>query len=309
MNHVFVGFGLTLIFGVVVAVITLVIDGDAHFTLFLEAYFGTFNGVLAGSLIISTALLVCKTQSTIPKLIDEIFDKKELKKTDYYEHRRRFFAMGRSLSFSGTFAVVGFWIFTLAKFPLTGFAEYAMITLTCVQYALGVYVGRKLFYIAQILSAIEDLKIGYDVFKENKLSLIPTYVNSVSTLTVIFVFAHVAVYYNAPFEYASILGNSPQTMLLLPAVIARPVVALFNFYPRTVLWVLYKKAIEVRRDEIIANFSKLDISEYERLRYLIEYDRLSREEIQNRVRATLSDLPIAITIIIAIVIAIIRLIS
>lgn len=36
----------------------------------------------------------------------------------------------------------------------------------------------------------------------------------------------------------------------------------------------------------------------ERLSYLIEYDKVSKDELKYRMRVTLSDLPIAITIIV-----------
>lgn len=301
MNHVLVGFLATAVFGAVTGFFSLVVDGEAVFSDYMRAYFVDFNGVLSGSLILSTSILVFKTQEMIPELIESTFEKHALDQTEYNENRRRFFAAGRSASFATTFAVTAFGIFYLAEFPLDGLSQYIMIGFACAQYALGVYVGRKLFYIAQMLNSIENLEIGEETYSGDKLGIIPVYVNSVSTLTVVFVFAHVNIYYGAPFEYSSIFGDSIQTMLLLPAIIATPVVAIFNFYPRSVLRILYARAIEEKRRSIMENLLDSHVSEFERMIYLIEYDRISGEELQNRVRASLSDLPIGITIVIMVV--------
>jgi hypothetical protein len=151
-----------------------------------------------------------------------------------------------------------------------------------------------------MLHAIEGLDPPIDVFTDDKLGPISTYVNSLSTLTVVFVFAHVYTYYSAPFVYGSPLGESVRSALLLPAVLAVPVVAIFNFYPRTVLRTLYSKSIRAKTDEIQKAIQDKDLTEFERMSYLIEYDKMSNDELKHRLRVTLSDLPIAITIILMI---------
>lgn len=296
MNHVFYGFGLSVIFGVTTAGVLWFANSPAAANAYAKAFFSSFNCAIAGGLVFSAAFLIYKSQKWIPNLIDRIFDEKLLAQTEYGEHRRRFLSASRSASFATIFVAIGFFIFTFAKFPFDGMAETFLIAFCCIEYGLGVYIGRKLFYIAQMLHAIEDVRVEEDIFKEDKLGIISTYVNTISTITAIFVFVVVMSHYYGPFQYNSILGENIRLALLLPAVIAISVVALFNFYPRTVLKTLYSKSINRQIDRIKEQLKNEKLSEFERLTYLIEYDKMSRDELKYRLRVTLSDLPIAITI-------------
>lgn len=301
MNHVFIGVAAAVSYGAIAGLVVWRTDGSQVLSEFLRLFFQAYNGAIVGGLIFSTSILIYRSQRWIPDLIEETFSEDELSKTEYPEQKKRFLSAARSAGFATTFVVVSFALFTFAKFPIAGIANYALMAFGCVLYALGVYIGRKLFYIAQMLHAIEKIDVKRDIFTADKLGMIATYVNSISTLTVIFVFAHVYTYYHAPFLYSSVLGGSLRTAMLLPAVLAIPVVALFNFYPRAVLSVLYGRSIRWKTNDIKASFSNANLTDFERLSYLIEYDKMSRDELRYRLRATLSDLPIAITIVLMIV--------
>lgn len=301
MNHIFYGFGLSVIFGITTASTLWFAGGPVVANAYAKAFFSSFNCAIAGGLVFSAALLIYKSQNWIPDLIDRIFDEELLAQTEYGEHRQRFFSASRSASFATIFVAIGFFIFTFAKFPFEGMAEAFLVAYCCIEYGLGVYIGRKLFYIAQMLYAIENVPVEEDIFKEDKLGMISTYVNTISTITSIFVFVVVMSHYYGPFQYSSILGENVRLALLLPAVMAIPVVALFNFYPRTVLKTLYSQSINHQIDRIKEQLKNEKLSEFERLTYLIEYDKMSRDELKYRLRVTLSDLPIAITIIFMIV--------
>lgn len=299
MNHIFVGFFLAALYGAASSALVWYFRDFETFSKFQETYFKSFNCAISGGLIISAAILVYKTQKSIPDLIRATFKIELLEKTEYEINERKYFALHRSLSFSTTFAAVSFLIFYLAKFPFEGLPEYLLIATGSTHYALAVYVGRKLFYIAQMLHSIEAIDVKDHIFTDDKLSLINTYVNSISTITLIFVFAHVYSFYHGPFVYDSILGETVRMALLLLAVMATPVLVLFNFYPRTVIKSLYMKSINHRINTIQQQLSrKKSISEIERLSYLIEYDKATKDELKYRMRVTLSDLPIAITIVI-----------
>lgn len=317
MNHVFYGFGYSIAYGLLTALVVWIADCHQRLSIislssesfcrsvktieYVESFFKDFNGALSGGLIFSTAILVFKTQKEIPDLIDKIFTHNELKQTEYFEQRRRYLSARRSTEFSSIFIVIGFILFYFAKFPFEGMPLYFLIAFSCIQYALGVYIGRKLFYIAQMLKAIESINIDKDIFTGDKLGFISNYVNSLSTLTIIFVFVHVSTYYNAPFEYVEGLEGSLRIALLLPALLAIPVVAIFNFYPRTVLRTLYEKSIEYKTNEIRRRLINKDSEELERLSYLVEYDKMSKSELNYRARVTLRDIPVVITIILTVV--------
>jgi len=76
-----------------------------------------------------------------------------------------------------------------------------------------------------MLHSILEIRITRNIFKEDELSHIMNYVNVLSTLTIVFVYVHVKSYFEAPFEYSTPLGIAPKTALLLPAVIATPVLS------------------------------------------------------------------------------------
>ena len=298
MNHFFYGIALSLFYGIISSAFIWTTEPAEVFQQYHYAFFISFNCVFSGAgLIIAASILVHRTQSYIPNLIEENFDKEILATTDYSFHKERFFASSRSISFSSSFVIIGLGIFYYAKFPFPGTAEYLLIAFGCIQYGLGVYVGRKLFYIAQMLHSMEDIRVSDDIFSDDRIGGIVTYVNAISTLTIIFVFVHVISYYNAPFEYTSILGESIKIALLLPAVIATPVLLLFNFYPRTVLQKLYLRSIKKKTKQLKFKLRDKSITEFERLSYAIEYDKICKDELKYRLRLSLSDLPIAITIL------------
>ncbi len=298
MNHLFYGIALGLLYGIISSFIIWSTEPASVFQKFHHAFFISFNCVFSGGLIIAAALLIHRTQSYIPDLIEDNFDGETLTSTTYDFHKERYFSPSRSISFSSSFVIIGFGIYYHAQFPFSGNAEYLLIAYGCLQYGLGVYVGRKLFYIAQMLQAIENIRVDEDIFSDDKIGGIATYVNAVTTLTSIFVFVHVVSYFNAPFEYTSLIGESIKIALLLPAVIATPVLLLFNFYPRTVLQKLYMRSINKKTDMLKFKLRDNNISEFERISYAIEYDKICKDELKYRLRLSLSDLPIlAITIL------------
>jgi len=300
MNSAFLGFVLTALYGVVTSLVVWVLT-PADFQRYHEAFFITFNCAVAGGLVATTAILVLRTQDYIPEIVERAFTNRELERTDYYQNKSRFSSIVRSLTFSSSFAIGAVAIFYLARFPFRGPAEYFMIAFGCAQYAMGVYVGRKLFYIAQMLRAIDEVTVRKDLFQGDRLAGITTYVNSASTLTLIMVFVGVRSYYYAPFEYDSLFGNSIKAFMLLPAVVAIPVLALFNYFPRSVVKRLYEQSIDFSRKRLKRQFRNDNLSEFEKLTYLVEYGKMSEDELRYRLRMTLTDLPMAATLAIAVI--------
>jgi len=301
MKHVLWGFGLALAYGIATSGLVWITDQPDLFKRYAEAYFVSFNCLISGGLILGTALFVFLTQESVPLFIESAFDKTSLDETTYYQQKQKYLSLRRSMTFSTDFIVVGFLIFYFCKFPFRGPPEYYMIAFACLEYALGVYVGRKLFYIAQMLNSILDIKLTRNIFRDDDLGYVIGYVNILSTLTIIFVYVHVTSYYAAPFEFSSVVSPSFKIALLLPAVIASPVLIIFNFYPRMVLRRLYSRSIADEVGDLTRKLRSKNLTEYERLSYVIEYDKLCKDELRNRLRITLSDLPIGITIITMIV--------
>jgi len=300
MNQMFLGFGAALAFGITSGGALWWLEPADIFLRYTDAFFVSFNCLISGGLIIGTAMIVFWSQDDVPSFIERTFDSRSLHGTSYYEQKIKYLSLRRSLIFSTDFIIVGFVIFYFCKFPFNGYPEYILISFGCLEYALGVYVGRKLFYIVQMLNAVQDIKVTGSVFKDDELGYVNNYVNVLSTLTIIFVYVHVTSYYNAPFEFSSAFGRSFHIALLLPAVIATPVLLLFNFYPRTVLRALYSRSINEEVTLLTDRLKRQAMTDFERWSCVLEYDKLWKEELRNRLRITMSDLPIGITIIIMI---------
>ena len=172
-----------------------------------------------------------------------------------------------------------------------------MILPSCAQYGAGVYVGRKLFYAARIIACLESARLKEDVLNDETLNKTMNFVNITSTSTLIFTYFHVTSFYNAPFQYDTMMGLAPKIFLLLPAVIAAPVLVIFNFFPRTILRTVYQRAIQQRVAELRAELKRGDVSTFERLTHIVDFQRLSNEELRHRLKVSLADLPIFGTII------------
>ena len=181
-----------------------------------------------------------------------------------------------------------------------------MIVAACAQWALGVYVGRKLCYAGMMLHSLTSVTVHRNLFKRRELDEINTYVHIASTLTIIFVYVHIRAYFQGPFLYHSALGESIKLFLVLPAVIATPVLLIFNFYPRVVLRKLYGESIDLEVGELQTALQDEATSPFSKRSYLIAFDKMCRDELRYSMQLTLSDLPIGITILIMILEPLIR---
>jgi hypothetical protein len=176
----------------------------------------------------------------------------------------------------------------------------AMIIASCSQYALGVYVGRKLCYAGMMLHSLLGININRNLFKNRELDEIDSYVHIVSTLTIVFAYVHERGYYAGPFSYHSVVGESIKLLLILPAIIATPVLLIFNFYPRIVLRKLYSDSINVEIARLQDRLQNEASKPLEVRSYLIAFDKMCRDELRYSLQLTLSDLPIGVTLLIMI---------
>lgn len=302
MHTVFLGLLISLAYGLLSSYIIYLLEGESRFQAFLVAYTMSFKTIISLGLIIGTFLIVFKSQDLIPNTIEKVFkDQVDLSRTTEYLHYKwRFVSLARSLTFSAFFTLAGFIIFSYCQFPLQGLGEVLMIIPSCAQYALGVYIGRKLCYAGMMLHSLLDVDVKRNLFRNRELDDINSYVHIVSTLTVIFVYVHVLGYYEGPFLYQRDPGESVKLCLVLPAIIATPVLLIFNFYPRIVLRRLYDRSIDVEVKKLQEAIKSEELSFFEKRSYLLEFDRMSREELRYSLQLTLSDLPIAITILVMI---------
>jgi hypothetical protein len=298
MNFLFLGLGVSLVYGLLGSALLWYLGGQSEAQPFFIAYTSSFKTIVSLGLSLGTALIVYLCQNVIPGTIEKAFTQAQLAQTDYSYYKKRFGSQRLSIEFSAEFIVVGFIIFSYCHFPLSRRGEVLMIIAACTQYALGVYIGRKLGYAGMMLHSLLDAPVTRNLFKKRELDAINSYVHVASTLTVIFTYIHVMGYFQGPFLYDSVLGQSIKPFLLIPAIIATPVLLIFNFYPRAVLRKVYSQSIDVEISRLKKAFRSESLSAFEKRTYLIEVYKMSREELRYSLQLTISDLPIGITILI-----------
>lgn len=293
----FGGLVMSVVYGCLCTTIIWYAEGPSQSMKFFAAYTSDFKTVISLGLILGTALVVKHLQNDIPRMIEEIFTKKELEETDYEINRKSFMSVRKTLEFGAQVTVVAFVIFRYCQFPLPGTGWYLMMGAVCAEYLFASFVGRKLRYAAMMLHSLADIKPTRNLFRDRELDNINWYVNVASTLTIIFVYVHVMCYYDGPFAYNTVAGQSVRIFLILPAIMATPVLLIFNFYPREVLRKLYSKSIDLEIDKLKRNMTNEKLNAYEKRSYLIEFNRMCRDELRYSLQLALTDLPIGITIL------------
>lgn len=193
--------------------------------------------------------MIRSSQDLIPDTINKVFTSEELP-DEYRENRRRYFSLRRTIVFASELIILGFMIFHFCHLPLSGLGEALMLLAGCLQWGLVSYVGRKIRYAGMMLHSLLDVKVTRNLFENRELDVINTYVQMVSILTIIGVYLGVRSYYGAPFAYDTFLGRSAQVFLTMPAVIATPVLLIFNFFPREVLRKIYDQSIDIKLEEL-----------------------------------------------------------
>jgi len=294
----FIGLAISVTFGLLSTALIFYFSDKSEAQLFFAAYMSSFKTVISLGLLLGTALIILITQNDIPKAVEEAFTDKQLSETDYFYYKKRFASLRISITFMSEFVVIGFIIFYYCSFPLSGLAEDLMIIAACAQYALGVYIGRKLIYLGMMVHALTTTKVTRNLFQERELDEINSYVHVASTLTIIAVYIHVVSYYGGPFSYDSMFGQNVKIFIILPAVIATPVLLIFNFYPRSVLRKLYSQSIDIAIKNLQKKMESETLSDYEKRAYLIEFNKMARDELRYSLQLSLTDLPIGITILI-----------
>lgn len=296
MYTLFRGFGISLLYWLVGGGVLYLSDGPQEAWKFMVAFIGSFNTLVTLGLILGTALIVFRSQDIIPNIVENAFTYEEREATRYRYHKKRFRSIKLTALFSAQFVLAAYGVFHLCRFPLRGRAETLMLIAVCAEWGLGVYVGRKLAYSGMMLHSLLEAPISKNLFRDRELDGINAYVNITSTLTVIFVYIHVRSYYTGPLKCDSPLGESAKIFLFLPALIAIPVLLIFNFYPRAVLRKVYSKSIDLELEALQATLQSEQLSAYEKRSCLLAFDKMYRDELRHNLQLTLNDLPIVITI-------------
>lgn len=293
----FIGLAASFGYGLISTIVLYLLDGPVPAKEFAILYIGPFNTLVSFGIIFGTALIVGGSQTLIPNAIEAAFTEEELSETDYYENKRKYYSIKRTIAFASELIIFCYIIFSFCHFPLTGLAEGLMMTAVCAQWAVASYVGRKLRYAGMMLHSLISIRVRRNLFKEGALDIINTIVHIGSTMAVVFIYVHVRSYYNGPFLYDSFLGESVRVFLLSPAVFGAPVLLMFNFFPREAIRKIYDKSIDVEVKNLESLLKAERLGPFEKKIKLLELSKMHREELRYSLQLSLSDLPIGITIL------------
>jgi hypothetical protein len=220
-------------YGLLGTILVWCLKGKVDAQLFFVAYNMSFKTVLSLGIILGTALSVFYGQHVIPTAIEKAFNKHL---TDsYYYYRRRFWSLKSSLRLSAGMVVIAFVIFSYCQFPLTKEGEALILIATCAEYALAVYVLRKLLYSSLMLHSLLDIPVKRGQLQQSGLDAITPYILLTSTLTIVFLLIHTIGYYEGPFVFGSILSVGIKIFILYLPLIFVPLLLFLSFYSRTVL--------------------------------------------------------------------------
>lgn len=305
MAHTFAGLAISLVYGLFGAALVYLVSGNAAAQKFFASFFADFGMLVSLGTITSTALIVWSAQEIIPKTVETAFKTKELP-GGYFEHKQRFYSKRHTVGFATQMIFISFFILAACRFPLEAAGETLMVIAFCAQYVLASYVGRKLRYAGMMLHALLEMPVKRNVFRTRALDDINTAVHIASTLTMVWVYIHVRSSYTAPFEFHPLVGDSAKIFLVLPAVLAVPVLLMFNFFPRAALRKIYSKSIEVELRRVRSLLRNEQLTNHEKRLFLLEVGKMCREELRYSLQLTLSDLPIAITLVLMVLEPIIK---
>lgn len=298
MYTVCLGLTASLLYGLLGLALVRAVDGAAEGTLFWVDYALSFDTLISFGLALGTAFIIFDSQEVIPKTIEGAFTSSASLPPDYFKQRARFRSLRRSVTFSGVFIVAGFYVFQQCQFPHAGLPEALMLFSAAAHWGLGVYVGRKLFYAAMMLRSLLTVAVTENLFKTRKLDEINSYVHVTSTLTIICSYLHVRGYYKGPFLYHGIFGQGAKIAFILMAIIATPVLIAFSVYSRVVLNKLYADSIKLESDALHLALSDEALSPFEKRYYMIEYDKMVKDELRHSLKLTLADVPLGITLLV-----------
>jgi hypothetical protein len=299
MKRLFLGFHFALLYGLGGVLLLVLIDSPKMGTDFFYAYTTSYRTIISLGVVSGTAIIVYYSQHMIPQTVRRAFGEVPLPKK-YYEMEKMF--LSRSLELPAAFVVFSWAIFSLyCQFKLPPHAQRLMVIAVCMEYGLAVYVGRKLLDAALMLETLMKTTVPRNLFRDRELDNINTFVHISSTLMIIFFYLHVTGYYHGDYSFNGILGLGIKPFLLLLAVVSTPVLLMFNFFGRALLRRLYSQSIDIEIKQLQQTLSGEGLTYFEQQSYVMEVEKMSRDELRYSLQLSLSDLPIGITILVMII--------
>jgi hypothetical protein len=288
------------------AIISFLDGGDEAFN-FLKFFVSGYSGLVTGTASATLFLMSISILRLVPQLIEDAISDLEIERTAYRYWKARFESFPLGLAQFTTYFLAGFAIYSVLGFPVEADSKILLVLFTSLQYALGGFVGRKLWCLGHMLRSLETVLPKEDILETEALPRLIYIVNIFSFLTLVMTAIHT--YFHAHIKYvpSSELANILQPVVYLPLILAMPVIVLFNFFPRMIVNQLYLKSIRQRKDRLSRRIERSDESDISKFKHTIDYEKYLNEEFRYRQRVALSELPVALSVILALIAVAVRL--
>jgi hypothetical protein len=268
-----------------------------------------YGGLLTGTACAAVWLISIFVLPAVPQLIEQAVSNDEIAPTRYTHWRTYFESKRLGLVQFSVFFIIGLVIYSLLRFPVDETAYPFFLVYSSIQYAFGGFIGRKLWCIGLMLRSLEEVEPRSDLLESEAFPRLIYLVNIFTFLTLVMVAVHT--FFHINFDYAA---TSDVSILLSPlayalVVLAIPILVLFNFYPRMVVNKLYLKSIRLKKAWLAEKIEESNESEIAKMKHTIDYEKYLSEEFRYRQKVALSELPVALTIVTALVIAAIRVVA
>lgn len=268
-----------------------------------------YGGLIAGSACAALFLMSVLVLRMIPQLIEEAISSAQIKDTGYDFWKARFDSSRLGVAQFATYFLGGFAIYSLLQFQVRDDLQIFFVVFTSLQYGFGGFIGRKLWCVGHMLRSLENVKPRNNLLEIEALPRLIYVVNIFTFLTLMMTIIHT--YFHAQLEYRTSFDvvQLLRPFVYLPLVLAIPVIILFNFYPRMVVNRLYLRSIRQRKDWLSRKMQKSGEPEIAQLKHTIDYEKYLNEEFRYRQHVALSELPVALTITVAVIVTVVRILA
>ena len=282
-------------------------QGTASSTIQVFVY--QYGGLVAGTACTALYLMSILVLRTVPDLIEQALPDEVSEQADYRFWKGRLLSGRLGLAQFGTYFVGGFGIYSLLEFPGEPIVHLFFAVFAALQYSCGGFIGRKLWCVGHLLRSIEHVDPKSDLLDTEAFPRLIYLVNIFTFLTLLMTVAHTYFHARMGYVLSSEFAVLLAPLIYLPLVLALPVIVLFNFYPRMVVNRLYLKSIRQRKQWLADQMAEADESEFAKHKHSIDYEKYLNEEFRYRQRVALSELPVALTITVALVVTIARVLA
>jgi len=157
-----------------------------------------------------------------------------------------------------------------------------------------------------MLESIRNVKVNEDLFVSDKLSGVVVMVNIFTFSMIVSLVIHTVVHYNISYSSSVLDVSALKFLVILPVLLILPVLTLFNFHPRSVVNSLYRRSIEMRRSRLSSLIEVSGLTEVEKQKQLIDYEKFLKDELRYHYRLIFTEAPVILTIIFSIMAVLVK---